>query len=209
MTTFQPCLSADLALCVITSAIPSRDTGAPKKGPASLAKAETAGHDDATERKPKKPMLRHVQETILRNNSRLVFAALCDWANTNYRSWRPEAEAHDGFASWISRKTMGEMANISLRTVDAALEELQTANIIRCIYHGQGGDPQDTCVYLLTPHLVKPSFLRPPKKNAGRRKPVQPLHGFEEKLGRWGPVQPLQGTRAMRASRPVQPLHPK
>jgi len=113
------------------------------------------------------PRLKDLIGTSLGSTLRIVFAALCEYANPRTEMWPVGALKLDGFAAWPSVQTLAAMTGLSVRAVQAALRDLEAAGAIRCIYRSPGGGSvsgdrtkrQSTCCYLITPQHVHPMYL--------------------------------------------------
>jgi hypothetical protein len=108
------------------------------------------------------PRLRDLIGTSTGSTARIVFAALCEYANPRNEMWPPGAPKSEGFAAWPSIQTLMSLTGLSDRAVQIALRDLEAANAIQCIYRSQGGGSEkgdrkkrtSTSCYLLTPNSV-------------------------------------------------------
>ncbi len=108
------------------------------------------------------PRLKDLAHTRLKTTARVVFAALCDYANPKCEMWPSGAPRVEGFAAWPSVQTIMGVTGLSDRGVQIALRELETAGAIQCIRRSRGGGSRkagywakaNTNCYLLTPNAV-------------------------------------------------------
>jgi hypothetical protein len=119
------------------------------------------------------------------STARIVFAALCEYANSRNEMWPPGAPKMEGFAAWPSIQTLMSVTGLSDRAVQIALRDLEAVNAIHCIYrsHGGGSEKGDrkkrtsTSCYLLTPnsvHREEPAEVIVTPKEVPSDEPVTP-----------------------------------
>lgn len=85
------------------------------------------------------PKMRDLIGTSFSTGERIVFGALCDYANANCQMWPPWVPRMNGFAAWPSIPKLAAVTKLSDRGVQNALRFLEKEGAIRCIYRSTGG----------------------------------------------------------------------
>jgi len=110
----------------------------PELAPAVRLTTTTPEPDPAPSRN-RYPRMKDLAGTNLKTTSRLVFGALCDYADPKNEMWPPGAPKIEGFAAWPSIQTLMSVTDLSDRGVQIGLRELEAAGAIRCIRRSRGG----------------------------------------------------------------------
>jgi hypothetical protein len=111
--------------------------------------------------------MRDLAGSTVKSLARTVFAALCDYGNIKREMWPPWAPdtTPDGYLAWPSVARLVQITDLSERSVQDALRELEQKKAVVCVYKSQGGAPRKgrpgkkalparTSCYLITPHLA-------------------------------------------------------
>jgi Helix-turn-helix domain len=121
------------------------------------------GEGGAESAKDNYPRLKHLKGLQLKQSARLVFAALCEYANRKNEKWPAGIPKLEGFAAWPSVHTITQVTGLSDRGVQRGLRELEKRKVIQRLIplgefkRGAHTVRTDTNCYLLTPDraLVK------------------------------------------------------